>query len=109
MIVNTTRITVRAENLKEFSQTISTLLNQIKGEKGCVAYRFYQERGDEHSFVLIGEWESQADWVHHFRSDNFAVLLGSIMILSIRSDIDFKLLSQLAGNETVTKERVGSH
>lgn len=106
LIVNTTRITVRPEHRKELCQTISSLIDLIKSEKGCLAYRFYQEAGDENSFILVGEWESRADWDNYLHSDDFAVLLGSIMILGSRSDTDFKLLSPVAGMETVTRARM---
>ncbi len=106
IIVNTTRVTVRPENRQELCQTIWSLLAPIRSEKGCLSYHFYEEAGDENSFVLIGEWETQADWDNHYKSDNFAVLLGSIMILGIRDNIDFELLAHLAGIETVTRERM---
>ena len=70
-----------------------------------MTYRLYEEAGEENTFVLIGEWETQADWENHFQSDHFAVLLGSIMVLSIRANLDFKLLSHVAGTETVTRAR----
>ena len=109
MIVYTTRITVLPENRKELFQTIWSLLDPIRCEAGCMTYRLYEEAGRENSFVLIGEWETQADWENHFRSDYFAVLLGSIMILSLRPNLEFKLLSHVAGNETVTKARMWCH
>lgn len=106
VIVNTTRITVPPENRKELCQTISSLLDPIRSEAGCMTYRLYEEAGEENSFVLVGEWETRADWDNHFQSDHFAVLLGSIMVLSIRPNLDFKLLSHVAGIETVTKGRL---
>ena len=107
--VNTTRIHVCPENRKELSQTIRSLLDPIRNEQGCLAFRFYEEAGDENSFVLIGEWETRAYWGQHIMSDNFAVLLGSIMVLSGRSDTDFKLLSQVADIEAVAEARKRCH
>ena len=109
MFVNTTRVTVYPENRREFCQTIQSLLAPIRKEKGCLMYRFYQEAGDENSFVLIGEWESRADWDKHLQSDDFAVLLASVMLHSRRPNLDFKLLSHLAGIETVAGAKAWSH
>ena len=106
VFVNTTRVTVYPENRKEFCQTIQSLLAPIRNEKGCLKYSFYQETGDENSFVLIGEWETRADWDKHLQSDDFAVLLASVMLLSRRPNLDFKLLSYVAGIETVTRARM---
>jgi quinol monooxygenase YgiN len=104
-IVSTARVTVPPENRKELCLTISSLLGRIRDEVGCRSYRFYNEAGDQNSFLLIGEWETRDAWDHHLSSDNFAVLLGSLRLLSSRSEISFKLLSHLAGIEAVTRAR----
>ena len=108
-IINLTRITVRPEHRKELCQTISSLIPPLKSEKGCLTYRFYEEAGDENTFVLIGEWETPDAWNKHLNSDNFAVLLGSISLLCNCSQIDCKLLSHVAGIEAKTRARMGSH
>ena len=106
LFVNTARVTVPPENRIELLQTIWSLLIPIKSEKGCLMYRFYEEAGEENSFMLIGEWETQELCQIHLRSDNYAVLHGSIMVLGNRSDVDFKMLSRVASIETATQERV---
>ena len=45
-IVNLTRITVCPENRKELFQTISSLIDPVKREKGCLTYRLYEGTGD---------------------------------------------------------------
>lgn len=108
VIVNTARIIVDPEHRKELFQTFQTLLGPLRREKGCLAYRFYQEAENENSTVLIGEWETEEDWDNHLRSDDFAVLLGAITVLSSTSNIDFKILSYKAGLETVVIARTTS-
>jgi len=104
-IVSAIRATVRPEKRTELCLTISSLLDRIRQEKGCRAYRFYREDGDQYSFILIGEWETRDAWDRHLNSDNFSVLLGSLRLLSNRSDVDFKLLSHVTAIEAVTKAR----
>ena len=104
-IVSAIRTIVRPENRKELCLTISSLLSLIRDEEGCRGYRFYGESGDQNSFVLIGEWETRDAWDHHLNSKNFAVLVGSLRLLSQLSDVDFKLLSHVAAIEAVTKAR----
>ena len=108
-IVDLTRITVPPEHRKELHQTISSLINPVRSEKGCLTYNFYEEGGDRNSFVLIGEWETHDAWNSHLNSNNFAVLLGSIMLLCSRSNIDFKLLSPVIGMEAAARARVWLH
>lgn len=108
-IVNLTRITVRPENRKELCQTISSLINPMRSEKGCLTYHFYEETGDRNTFVLIGEWETPNAWSDHLRSDNFAVLIGSLGLLCDNSRIDFKMLAHVASIEAMTTARIGCH
>jgi quinol monooxygenase YgiN len=103
VIINTTRITVGPENRKELFQTIEPLLDPIRREKGCLAYRFYVDATDENSSLLIGEWETKADWTNHLRSRDCAVLLGAIAVLSSPAGIDFKLLSGIADMEAIAR------
>lgn len=104
-IVSSVRVTVHPENCRELSLTISSLLGRIRREQGCLTYRFYSETGDDNSFILVGEWETRADWDHHLKSDNFAVLLGSLKLMSNLSKVDFKVLSHISGVEALTRAR----
>ena len=96
-VVSTASISVRPENKKELCLTVASLLNPIRREPGCLAYRFYVEAGDENSFLLMGEWESREALNEHLESKNFAVLMGSITLLAKVSTVDFKLLSEFNG------------
>lgn len=104
-IISAARITICPEKRKELCLTIASLLNLIRQEEGCWSYRFYGETDDQNAFVLIGEWETRDAWDHHLKSDNFAVLVGSLKLLGERADVDFKLLSHVVGIEAVTRAR----
>jgi len=93
-VFSTARISVRPENRKELCLTISSLLDPIRREPGCLAYEFFGKALDENSFLLMGEWETREALSRHLDSKNFAVLLGSITLLANVSTVDFKLLSQ---------------
>ena len=73
--------------------TITSLLEPIRRQKGCRGYRFYSQVNSEGSFVLLGEWETQLDWERHTTSEHYAVLLGSLELLSNEKGLDFRLLS----------------
>lgn len=108
-VVNLTRITVHPEKRRELCLTISSLLDPVKREKGCLNYRFYKEAEDENTFVLISEWESPADWNNHLYSDNLAVLIGSISLLCDISHLDFKLLSHITSADAMRRVKLGCH
>lgn len=97
MIINTTKIRVPPENRKELYQTILPLLDPIRCERGCLNYRFYVDTADENSTLLIGEWETRADLDNHLRSNDFAILVGAISVLSGPESIESQLLASIAG------------
>lgn len=94
-IISAARITARPEKRKELLMTITSLLEQIRSHDGCRAYRFYGEASTEDSFMLVGEWETQSDWERHTHSEQFAVLSGSLELLSAEKRPDFRLLSHV--------------
>ena len=106
-IINLTRITVRPEKRKELCQTISSLLDPVKREKGCLNYSFYGETDDANTFVLISEWKTPDDWNNHLYSNSLAVLLGSISLLCDVSHLDFKLLSHITSVEATRRVNMG--
>ena len=85
MILKTTRITVKAEKRVELAQTISRLLGPIKDVKGCRGISFYFDAVDQNSSLLLSEWETESDLDRYLRSNDFAILRGAIMVLSVGS------------------------
>lgn len=83
MILKTTKITVKPEKRIELAQTMGRLLGPIKNVKGCRNIRFYFDASDENSSLLLSEWESESDLNRYLRSNDFAILRGAIMVLSV--------------------------
>jgi quinol monooxygenase YgiN len=106
-IVSTARFTVRPENRRELCLTITSLVELIRAEAGCRSYEFYSEHGEPNSFLLLGKWVTRESWDEHLVSDHFAVLLGSLRLLSTQPDVEFKLLSHSSVIEAITKARCG--
>ena len=107
VIVTTTRMVVPIENRKELTQTISLLLNQSRTAWGRLSSRLYSEIDSEDNYVLMEEWESRAHWARYLKSDDFAVLFGAINALSNTAQLEFMLLSRIAGMEAISAERGG--
>ena len=98
-IISVIRISAHPEKRREFFLTISSLLDSIKREEGCRDCRFYEEAGDHDSFLLVGEWNTGADYYRHASSEQFAVLQGALKVLSQQKHLDFRLLSRIDGIE----------
>lgn len=97
VIVKTTKITVKPEKRIELAQTIGRLLGPIKNVKGCRNIKFYFDATDENSSLLLSEWESESDLNRYLGSNDFAILRGAIMVLSVGTT-DYKAL--------ITSERI---
>ena len=105
MIVATTRIKVAPGNRSELFQTILPLMGSVRSEQGCLSSRLYLDVGDQNSSILIEEWETQADWDKHLRSNDCAILMGAMSVLCSPLNVEFKLLMYVAGIEAVTTAR----
>jgi quinol monooxygenase YgiN len=83
VILKTTKIIVRPEKRVELAQTIGRLLGPIKDVKGCRKISFYLDAVDQNSSLLLSEWETESDLDRYMRSNDFAILRGAIMVLSV--------------------------
>ena len=74
---------MRPEKRVELAQTIGRLLGPIKDVKGCRAICVYLDAVDQNSSLLLSEWETELDLDRYLRSNDFAILRGAIMVLSV--------------------------
>ena len=81
MILVTMHMRVSPAKRQELSQTITSLLDSIRTEKGCVRCDFFQTMEDENILCLLQEWDTQKDLERHRRSDCFKVLRGAMNLL----------------------------
>lgn len=89
MITASYKMTVAAGKKEELLEVIRMILGPIRVENGCLSARIYQDILDENTFVLLEEWESQADVGRHIRGDNFRKLLLMMDTLSGVPEVSF--------------------
>jgi quinol monooxygenase YgiN len=94
MIFSSIRMKVFPEKRKELSQTIASLVNSIRTQKGCRYCNFYYNQRDENELCLFGEWENQEDLTGHLESELFKVFLGAASLL--KSPHEMTLYSNVA-------------
>jgi quinol monooxygenase YgiN len=87
MIFSSIRMKVLPEKRKELSQTIASLVNSIKTQKGCKLCRFFYNLEDEEDLCLFGEWESEKNLTDHLQSDVFKVFLGATSLLKEQHEL----------------------
>ena len=81
MIIVRITMKVLMEKRMEMMQTLLSMIEPTRKEKGCLSYDVFCDLEDNHVFNLIEEWETHEDLDHHIRSERFSVLLGTKSLL----------------------------
>jgi quinol monooxygenase YgiN len=81
MILVITRMTVLSEKRVELSQTISSLSDSIRIEKGCRRCDFCQSIEDENQLFLLEEWDTKENLLKYSKSEHFKVIRGAMNLL----------------------------
>ena len=81
MIIVRITMKVLMEKRMEMMQTLLSMIEPTRKEKGCLSYDVFCDLEDNHVFNLIEEWETREDLDHHIRSERFSVLLGTKSLL----------------------------
>ena len=81
MILVTIRTKVLAEKRKELSQTIASLIDSLRTEKGCRRCDFCRSMEDENGLCILEEWDTQKNLNSHLKSELFRVLRGAMNLL----------------------------
>ena len=66
-IVLLVRYTTKSGMRGKFVEAVmaSGILDQIRKEKGCVSYNYYEDVEDPDKLLLVEEWESEEDQQKH--------------------------------------------
>jgi quinol monooxygenase YgiN len=96
---------VISEKRAELLQTLRSMTEEIRKEKGCMSCYFYQDVENENIFSLIETWKTQEELDIHLKSDMFSALIGIESLLIKPPEINIKAISYNAGMEAVKKAR----
>jgi quinol monooxygenase YgiN len=93
------------EKRKEVFQTLLSMIEETRQEKGCRSYQVFQCIEDENVFCLVGEWEAREDLERHMRSNKFGVLLGTKILSNENHDIQVHTVLHTEGKGIVNAIR----
>ena len=94
MVITFVRMSVRPEKRKELSQTLLSIVEQVRKESGCLHAGFYENVDNETDFLVVEEWATQKDSDDHLRSDIFTVLMGAKCLWSRPAEIMIHTVSR---------------
>ena len=72
---------MRSEKREELSQTLHSIVKQVRQESGCLHAFVCQDVENENDFWVVEEWATRKDLDDHVRSDTFTVLIGAGSLL----------------------------
>jgi quinol monooxygenase YgiN len=101
MIVTIIRMDVLPDKRMELSQTISSLSDSIRQEKGCNRYEFCHSIEDENKLFILEEWDTQENLMAHLKSEHFRVLRGAMNFLKSPYERTFCGVLHPAGIEKI--------
>jgi len=93
------------EKKTEMMQTLLSMIESVKKEKGCLGYDVFYGIDGKAIFNLIEEWESREDLDRHIRSDRFSVLLGTKSLLAKPLEMKIHTVSHSEGAEVLNALR----
>ena len=105
MIIVRITMNVLPEKQKEFMQTLLSMTETARKEKGCLSYDVFCNIEGKTFFNLIEEWENREDLDRHLRSERFSVLLGTKSLLAKPLEITIHTVALSEGAEVVNTLR----
>jgi quinol monooxygenase YgiN len=96
----TIKMKVLPEKRKELIQTIDSLLDPIRAEKGCKRCEFCQSREDENELCLLEAWDSRESFEEHMKLGIFKILQGAMTLLKEPYEMTFANVLQPEEMET---------
>ena len=97
MILAIIRMKVPSEKRMELFQTIASLVDPIRVEKGCKRYDFCQSVEDENRLWLLEQWDTRENLMSHLKSGRFRVLRGAMNLLKEPYEMMFHTGFHVAG------------
>jgi quinol monooxygenase YgiN len=101
------RIVIQAlmEKRTEIMQTLLSMVEPVRKEKGCLNYDVLHGIDGKPVFNLIEEWKTREDLDRHIRSDRFSVLLGTKSLLAKPLEMKIHTVSHSEGIESLNALR----
>jgi len=105
MIIESLGLVARREDRRELQAALSFLLGPTRVESGCVSCHLYQDVSDPNGFQFECIWRTEADFVHHLRSEIYKQLLILMELSAEKPIVQFHTVSVTQGLEFVHTSR----
>ena len=101
MITVIIRMNALCKKRMELSQTIASLSQSIRVEKGCRRCDFCQSIENENRLFLLEEWDTHENLMIHLKSEHFKVIRGAMNLLKEPYEMTFYTVFHPEGTEGI--------
>jgi len=105
MIIESLSLVARRENRRELQAALSYLLGPTRVEAGCVRCQLYQDVSNPNILQFECAWRTEADLLHHLRSEIYKQLLILLELSAEPPNVEFHTVSETHGLEFVHATR----
>ena len=105
MILATVRMTIPSQKREEALKIVRSVAEQCGDYLGCLSSYIYGDLQEKNVLVLEELWKTEADLLHHIRSEEYRNLLLVLEMALKQPEIRFDTISSSKGIETIEKAR----
>ncbi len=87
MITMMIKIKLMPGKKKEFLDTMRSLQNDKRNQKGIRRSKVYEDVEDSNGFNLVDDWETDEDLERYRNGENFRVFLGALKTLCTETNV----------------------
>lgn len=91
MIILFISVKVTPKKRFEFEQTMESLIDDLRTEKGCLDYTVCRDFKDPNAFSIINKWKQKVNLINHIQTNSFAILVGAIANLCEEDSMNITL------------------
>ncbi|MEX1301381.1 MAG: antibiotic biosynthesis monooxygenase family protein [Desulfotignum sp.] len=89
----------------EALEILSSMIEQIKVEPGCIDCRLYRGIQSPHTVLFEQSWDREEDLLQHLRSDRYAKILLVLEMAMEPPEVRFNCIHRSHGMEFITFAR----
>jgi quinol monooxygenase YgiN len=105
MIVFTMKMKALPEKRRELVQALPFFRDATREFDGCLSCEFYEGAENKSAFVLVSEWETQANLESFLKSDKFSALMGVRGLLRQPHTVTLDTVTNRVGMDAVEEMR----
>ena len=107
MYIYVMKIVIKPYKTDEFESELYAISQNVRKAKGCLVYSVYRDTEKKNTFMVVGEWQTRQAREKHFKTHDYAVLIGAARVLSENFEMDIAEVTK-SGSLELAREQIAS-